>query len=104
MSTSFELSEKEIEHIGRLANLTLSEEEVVNYGKQLSDVLGYVELLNELETADVEETAQVTGLVNVVRSVDGAGTRTLKQSTAVSQAKRHHDNYVIVPAILEERD
>lgn len=61
------LSSEEIESIARLARLDLSEQEKNMYADQLSAVLDYVEMLNEVDTSDVEETCQVTGLVDVFR-------------------------------------
>lgn len=63
MQISLELVQK----IARLARLTLSPDEEKLYAQQLSDILGYVEKLNELDTADVPETNQVTGLTNSLR-------------------------------------
>jgi len=61
------LSRKEIEHIAKLARLDLSEAELEKYGGQLSGILGYIDMLKEVDTAGVEPTAQVTGLLNVLR-------------------------------------
>ena len=57
----------DIEHIADLARLHLTEDEKSRYAEQLSAVLGYVEMLNEVDTTGVEETCQVTGLEDVFR-------------------------------------
>lgn len=61
------LSEKEVNHIAKLARLKLSSEEVKRFSTQLSDVLTYVEQLDEVNTGDIKETSQVTGLKNVTQ-------------------------------------
>jgi len=61
------LHDDNVRHIAKLARLKLSEEEVQKFTKELSSILGYVEILNELDTENVEPTAQVTGLTNVFR-------------------------------------
>jgi len=61
------LTTKEIESIAKLARLELDEKEKVRYAEQLSVVLDYVEQLNEVNTDDVSETCQVTGLEDVIR-------------------------------------
>lgn len=61
------LSKEDVRHIAKLARLGLSEEEVAKFSTQLSDILGYVELLNEVDTEKVEPTSQVTGLMNIKR-------------------------------------
>lgn len=62
-----DLSKQQIEHIAQLARLELSDEELERYGGQLSVILGYIDMLNEVDTDGIEPTAQVTGLSNVFR-------------------------------------
>jgi aspartyl-tRNA(Asn)/glutamyl-tRNA(Gln) amidotransferase subunit C len=59
------LEKKDIQHIANLARLELSDKELELYGNQLSDVLGYIDQLQEVDTEGVEPTAQVTGLESV---------------------------------------
>ena len=60
------LSEEQVRHVAKLARIKLTDEEVGKFGPQLSKVLGYMEILNEVETENVAETSQVTGLKNVM--------------------------------------
>jgi aspartyl-tRNA(Asn)/glutamyl-tRNA(Gln) amidotransferase subunit C len=62
-----ELTTKEVQHIAKLARLQLSKEEEKQYQSQLSSILDFVEQLNEVDTKNIEETSQVTGLVNRYR-------------------------------------
>ncbi|MBI2989661.1 MAG: Asp-tRNA(Asn)/Glu-tRNA(Gln) amidotransferase subunit GatC [Candidatus Magasanikbacteria bacterium] len=61
------LSIEEVEQIADLARLALSEEEKSHYGAQLSAILEYVGTLEKLDTDEIEETCQVTGLEDVFR-------------------------------------
>lgn len=61
------ISEKEIKHIANLARLDLTENEEKEFSLQLGSILAYVEKLNEVETKNIEITAQVSGLTNVLR-------------------------------------
>lgn len=61
------LSSQKVEDIAVLARLSLTEEETQKYAEQLSGILGYIEMLHEVDTSTVEETLQVTGLMDVVR-------------------------------------
>lgn len=61
------LTVKEVEQIANLARLELNEEEKKMYAEQLSVVLEYIGILNEVNTEGVKETCQVTGLEDVVR-------------------------------------
>lgn len=62
------LSPAQVRHIALLARLTLSEQEVEKFSKELSAILDYVAKLSEVKTENVEPTAQVTGLTSVTRS------------------------------------
>ena len=64
------LSEKEVVHIAKLAKLDLSDEDVLKFTGQLSSVLEYIDVLNEVDTEGVEPTSQVTGLTNVTEGDD----------------------------------
>ncbi len=61
------LTIKEVEHIAELARLELTGKEKEMFVEQLSSILDYVEKLQEVDTQGVEETSQVTGLVNATR-------------------------------------
>ncbi len=62
-----QISQDDVRKIAQLARLKLTDEEVVRFSGQLTDILSYVDLLKELDTAGVLETSQVTGLANVTR-------------------------------------
>ncbi len=57
----------DIEYVARLARLELSREEKEKFGKQLVDILRYVEKLNELDTRNVQPTAHAIPVKNVWR-------------------------------------
>lgn len=61
------LTTEQVAQIATLARLQLTEEEKTRYAEQLSAIFGYIEMLNEVPTDGVEETCQVTGLMDVVR-------------------------------------
>ncbi len=62
------ISDSNVRHIAKLANLALTDEEISRMTKELTAIVGYVEQLNEVDTEGVEPIAQVTGLVNVTRA------------------------------------
>ena len=61
------ISLEEVEHIAELARIELSGEEKKKFSDELSDVLGYVEQLQEVNTDGIEPMSQATGMVNVLR-------------------------------------
>lgn len=62
-----ELTREDVLKLARLARLALTDEEVETYRKELSEVLRYVALLDEVDVTGLEPTTQVTGLKNVMR-------------------------------------
>lgn len=61
------LTKAQVEHIAKLARLRLTAEEAEKMAKELSSILQYVDMLSEVNTDNVEATAQVTGLTNALR-------------------------------------
>jgi len=58
---------KDVEHVAKLARLELTEEEKVKYSKQLSDIVKYVEQMNEVDTTNVEPMNHPIHFTNVMR-------------------------------------
>ena len=96
------LSRKDILHLAKLANLSLSEEEISKFQKQLSEILTYISQLNELDTEEVKPTDQVTELVNVYRVDEETNNSKLSQEEALQNAPDKKGNYIKVPAIFNE--
>jgi len=59
------IDEKQVRHVAKLARIALTDEEVKKFSGQLSKVFGYMEILKEVDTKNVAETSQVTGLNDV---------------------------------------
>lgn len=93
------LTKKEVLHIAKLAKLDLKEKEVRKFQHELSDILEYIEILNELDTKGVKPTSQVTGLESVFR--EDKIEKSLSQEQALSSSKNKHEGYFRVKAIFE---
>jgi aspartyl-tRNA(Asn)/glutamyl-tRNA(Gln) amidotransferase subunit C len=61
------ISRADVEHVARLARLSLSEAELERMREQLSAILQYIDKLRALDTDSVEPTAHAVPLVNVMR-------------------------------------
>ena len=62
-----QLTRDDILKLARLARLDLSESEITEYSAELSEILQYVEMLQQVDVAGLAPTNQVTGLTNVTR-------------------------------------
>lgn len=61
------LSNEDTQKISDLIKINIADEEIPGYAEQLNTVLDAVPVLQELDTEDVEITAQTHGLTNVLR-------------------------------------
>ena len=61
------LTIEDVRKIAQLARVELSPEEEKRHALTMSTILEFIKTLNELDTTDVEPTAQVTGLEDVSR-------------------------------------
>jgi len=94
------LDEEEVGHIAKLARLKLTGEEVKMFCSQLSEVLEYMKVLNEVEAKGVEPTAQVTDLENVFREDEVSPS--LEPNEALSCAPAREGNFFKTGVVLEK--
>ena len=94
------LSIDDVKHVAKLANLTLTEEEIKKFQGQLSQILDYVNQLQEVDTSGIKETSQVTGLENEFR--EDEVNQSLSQAQALSNAKNIKNGYIQVPHVFKE--
>ena len=57
----------DVNHIAKLANLTITNDEATKYEIQLTSILGLVDQLKKVDSKNVEPTYQVTGQKNCWR-------------------------------------
>ncbi|MDD5026573.1 MAG: Asp-tRNA(Asn)/Glu-tRNA(Gln) amidotransferase subunit GatC [Candidatus Peribacteraceae bacterium] len=62
-----QLTADQVRHIASLARLTLSEDEVKKFSKELTAILDYVDVLQKVDTKGIEPLKQVTGLASIYR-------------------------------------
>ena len=62
------LTRDDVLKLARLARIELSEEEIAEFATELSEILQYVEQLQNVAVVGLKPTSQVTGLTNVTRA------------------------------------
>lgn len=94
------IDEGVISRVAELARLELSDDEKTEFSRQLSDIIRYVEKINEMDTASVEPTDHIVELKNVLRS------DTVRESIPVEDIKKiapaFEDGHIVVPQIIED--
>lgn len=61
------LTKDEVVALAKLSRLRLTEEEIKSLQSELTEILNYVAVLDEVDTKSLAPTYQVTGLKNVMR-------------------------------------
>ena len=93
------ITRQDVENVALLSRLEMTKEELDAYAGQLNAILEYVDVLNKLNTKDVEPTAHVLPLKNVMRP--DAVKPSLPRELALSNAPEAEDGYFKVPKIME---
>lgn len=93
------LSLTEVETIAELAKLTLTEEEKVTFQEQLSAILAYAEMLQQIDTTNIPPTASALPLFNVMRPDEVRVS--LSNEEALFNAPEAEDGSFKVRAVLE---
>lgn len=94
------LSHQEVLHVAQLARLRLDPEELERMRLQLSAILDYMAMLQEVDVSDVPPTAQVTELATVMRPDEV--TEGLSREAALANAPDQRDGMFRVRAVFDE--
>ena len=86
-----------VEHVARLAHLSLTEEERQTFARQLDGILAYAESIQALDTSAVEPMSHVSaaGLLRPDATTPG-----LERETVLSQAPDPEAGLFRVPRVL----
>jgi aspartyl-tRNA(Asn)/glutamyl-tRNA(Gln) amidotransferase subunit C len=93
------LSREEVLHIARLARMALTEEEITRLSGQLSNLLEHFQVLQEVNTDNVEPMTQSVELRSVMREDSVAPS--LPPEDVLANAPRREGEYFRVKAVLE---
>jgi aspartyl-tRNA(Asn)/glutamyl-tRNA(Gln) amidotransferase subunit C len=96
------LSRTDVEHVAHLARLGLTDEELGRLEGQLNHILDQYAILATVPTEHIAPTAQTIELENILR--DDVVRPSLPVADVLANAARSDGGYVVVPAILAERD
>ena len=88
-----------IKYLESLARITLSESEEEKVGKELQDILTYIDTLNELDTTDVEAMSHSFPITNVLRKDEVKPT--MSPDEIVANAPESQDGAFVVPKTVD---
>ena len=92
-------AEIDVRYTAQLARLNISEAEAAKFQAQLSQILGYVEKLKEVDVSGVEPTAHTSAVHNVFRQDEPRDWFTPEQ--ALANAPRQANQLFVVTNVIE---
>jgi aspartyl-tRNA(Asn)/glutamyl-tRNA(Gln) amidotransferase subunit C len=87
-----------VRHVGKLARIHLSDEQVERFSRQLGQILEYIGQLNELDVTGVEPLAHALDIHNVFR--EDAPADSLPVELALREAPARDGEFFQVPQVL----
>jgi aspartyl-tRNA(Asn)/glutamyl-tRNA(Gln) amidotransferase subunit C len=99
-STKIALDKDQVQHVAKLARMTLRDDEVPVVTEQLAKILDHIAQLQELDVSNVEPTAQV-GVDRLPLRPD-APKPGVPHDLALSQAPESTGGGFVVPAFVDE--
>lgn len=88
-----------IKYLESLARITLTESEEEKVGKELQDILTYIDTLNELDTTDVEAMSHSFPVTNVFRKDEVK--LSMSPDEIVANAPESQDGAFVVPKTVD---
>ena len=99
------ITQKDVQYVADLANLELTDQERARMEKDLNDILGYIDMLSEVDTSNVAPMTQVQGLAGEVPVEDALRPDEPKQclprDLALKNAPETDGSFFRVPKVIE---
>ena len=93
------VSADEVRKVAHLARIAVEDRELPDLARELSDILGWVEQLLEVDVTGVEPMASVTGITLPTREDDSV--RPTSRDEVLDNAPDTRDGFYAVPRVVE---
>lgn len=100
MKICMKISAEEIKKIALLSRLEIKEDQIDAVGKQLNDILSYMDLMSQVDITDVQPTAHAVSMSNVMR--DDVPHTSLPNDKALQNAPEPENGYFKVPKVIQD--
>lgn len=94
------ISAEEIKKIALLSRLEIKDDQIEAVGKQLNDILSYMDLMGQVDITDVKPTAHAVSMSNVMR--DDVPQPSLSNEKALQNAPEPENGYFKVPKVIQD--
>ncbi len=95
-----QITDETIQHIAHLSRLQFEGEEFTEIRTDLTNIVSFMETLQELDTTGVEPLIFMNDAVNVLRTDESAVTVTQKE--ALKNAPKKDSDYFRIPKVLNK--
>lgn len=92
------ITPEQVRHVAKLARLELDPGHVDTLSRQLADILGYIDKLNEVDTTGVAATSHAIALTNAFRQ-DRPHIH-LPREQALDNAPQQDEGCFVVPKVI----
>ena len=94
------LTREEVLKIAKLSKLSFEEKEIEKFQIELNDILGYIDMLNEVDTSKVEPLVYINDVVNNFREKEEK--TSLEITKVLLNAPESAENAIVVPNVVGE--
>ena len=94
------LTREEVLKIAKLSKLTFEEQEIEKSQIELNDILGYIDMLNEVDTSKIEPLVYINEAVNNFREKEEKPS--LEIDKVLLNAPESIENAIVVPKVVGE--
>jgi aspartyl-tRNA(Asn)/glutamyl-tRNA(Gln) amidotransferase subunit C len=93
------ITREEVQHVAMLFRMSMSEEDIAKFQQQLSQIIDYFQILQQIDTEGVPPTSQPISLENVMRADEPRPSYPTEDILA--NAPLSEDGFFRVRAVLE---
>jgi len=93
------IDEESVDKIAHLARLELNADEKLEMITDMNKILGFMDKLNELDTANVQPLVYMTDAVNVFR--EDIVKQEITHQEALQNAPKHDEDYFLVAKVID---
>ena len=100
MKKQKKVTREEVLRIANLSKLHLDEEQIINFTKDINQILNYMELLDEVDINHVEPLSHVLDQSNIFR--EDTVNDSLETEQILKNAPQSSGKHFVVPKVIEK--
>ena len=94
------LTKEEVLKIAKLSKLSFEETEIEKFQVELNDILKYIDMLNEVDTSEVQPLVHINDVVNNFREKEEKAS--IEIVKVLLNAPESAENAIVVPKVVGE--